>query len=105
MVMSQTWVRDEDHAASYIAKAAAFDGRLRARPGFLSRVLVQGVEDPCHLVHLRTFRSVADYEALITDPDYRRHIEDLSHHVDPAKYPEGAVPKEYGDVVWETPGP
>ena len=103
MVMSQTWVKDADHAAAYIAEAAAFDDWLRARTGFVSRVLVQGVDDPCHLVHLRTFRTVADYEALIDDPEYRRHIETLSRHVDPAKYPENVVPKEYGDVVWETP--
>ena len=103
MVMSQTWVKDADHAAAYIAEAASFDDWLRARPGFVSRVLVQGVDDPCHLLHLRTFRSVADYEALIDDPEYQRHIQDLSRHVDPSRYPDGAVPKEYGDVVWETP--
>ncbi len=105
MVISQTWVKDDDHAAAYVAKAAAFDDWLRARPGFVSRVLVRGVDDQCHLVHLRTFVSVGDYEALIDEPEYRRHIEDLSQHVDPTKYPEGMVTKEYGDVVWETPGP
>jgi len=104
MVMSQTWVKDDDHAAAYIAEAAAFDDWLRARPGFVSRVLVRGVDDPCHLVHLRTFASVSDYEALIDEPEYRRHIEDLSRHVDPSRYPDGMVTKEYGDIVWETPG-
>ncbi len=103
MVMSQTWVKDDDHAAAYVAKAAAFDEWLRARSGFVSRVLVRGVDDPCHLVHLRTFASVSDYEALIDEPEYRRHIEDLSQHVDPTRYPPGGVTKEYGDVVWETP--
>lgn len=103
MVISQTWVKDDDHAAAYVAKAAAFDDWLRARSGFVSRVLVRGVDDPCHLVHLRTFVSVSDYEALIDEPEYRRHIEDLSQHVDPRKYPDGVVTKEYGDVAWETP--
>ncbi len=101
IVMSHAWTWDPDHAEQYIAKSAAFNAFLEAQPGFVSRTLVRDTEDPCHLVNLRVWQSVGDYEAIIEIAEYRKHIDDLSTHVDPSKY-EGGYVRAYADVVTTT---
>lgn len=103
LVISQTWLHDGDeHLEAYLALVAEFDGFLRSQPGFVSRRLVRSMEDPRHVVHLREFVTVADYEAMTAIPEYRDQITALSEHVDPAAYPPGAVAREYGEIVFES---
>lgn len=98
VVISQAWTFDGDgHADSYIRKASAFDAYLASQPGFRRRLLVQGSEDPTHFVHIREWDSIEDYQRMTADPDYQAHIEDLSEHVDPARYVDG-YPREFADV-------
>lgn len=98
VVISQAWTLDgDDHAAEYVRKAAAFDAYLSRQPGFRRRLLVQGSEDPTHFVHVREWDSIDDYQRMTTDPDYQLHIEDLSVHVDVARYVDG-YPREFADV-------
>jgi heme-degrading monooxygenase HmoA len=101
IVISHAWTWDAEHADAYVAKSAAFNEFLESRPGFVSRTLIRDVADPCHLMNLRVWRSVADYEAIIGLSDYRAHIDDLSQHVDPARY-EGGYVRLYADVVTTT---
>jgi quinol monooxygenase YgiN len=104
MVVSQTWLKDgEDHVAAYVALVEEYDDFLRAQPGFVSRQLVRSIEHPRHVVHLRVFETIADYEAMTTIPEYQAQIAALSEHVDPEAYPDGAVTREYGELVFETP--
>ena len=103
MVISQTWLRaGEEHLEGYLALVDSFDNFLRSQPGFVKRQLVRSIEQPNHLIHLREFETVADYEAMTQVPEYRDQIAALSAHVDPSAYPEGAVAREYGEVVFRS---
>ncbi len=101
IVISHAYTWDAEHTDAYIKKSAAFNDWLGHRPGFVSRQLVRDQEDPTHLLNLRLWRSVEDYEAIIHLPEYRSHIEDLSTHVDPARY-EGGYVRLYGEIVSTT---
>ncbi|MGI9606703.1 MAG: antibiotic biosynthesis monooxygenase family protein [Acidimicrobiales bacterium] len=103
LVISQTWLRDgEHHVAEYLALVQRFDAFLRSQPGFVSRRLVRSLEHPNHIIHLREFDDVASYEAMTSIAEYRAQIEALSEHVDGSAYPEGAVPREYGEILFES---
>ena len=104
MVISQTWLRaGNEHVEAYLRLVGELDAFLRAQPGFIRRQLIQSIEDPRHIIHLRTFATVTDYETMTTDEDYRSQIAQLSEHVDAQAYPEGAVGREYGEILFETP--
>jgi heme-degrading monooxygenase HmoA len=102
IVISHAWTWDTAHAEEYIAKSAAFNDWLARRRGFVSRTLVRDADDPTHLINLRVWESVADYEAIIGLAEYGAHIDDLSRHVDPARY-EGGYVRLYGDIVSTQP--
>ncbi len=103
MVISQTWLHHgEQHLAAYLALVESFDGFLRRQPGFVSRRLVRSLQQPNHLIHLREFDNVASYEAMTQIPEYRDQITALSVHVDPAAYPEGAITREFGEIIYST---
>lgn len=103
LVISQTWLREgEEHVAAYLALVQEFDPFLRAQPGFVSRRLVRSLEHPNHIIHLREFDDVASYETMTQIPEYREQIAALSAHVDGEAYPDGAVPREYGEVIFES---
>ncbi len=103
MVISQTWLLPGDaHLSGYLALVESFDDFLRDQPGFVRRQLVRSIEQPNHLIHLREFETVADYEAMTQIPAYREQIAALSAHVDPSAYPDGAVAREYGAVLFRT---
>jgi heme-degrading monooxygenase HmoA len=102
VVISQAWLLPgEEHAAAYEATARSLDDYLRAQPGFVQRLLVRGVEDPTHLVHVREWVSVDDYLRMTADPTYQAHIEQLSQHVDVSRYGDG-YPREFADVIVAT---
>ena len=106
MVISQTWLKDgEHHLQAYLDLVTRYDDFLRAQPGFVARQLVRSLEDPRHVIHLRTFATVDDYEAMTQIPEYQEQIAALSEHVDPAAYPPGAVPREYGEVLFSSAEP
>jgi hypothetical protein len=98
-VVSQTWLITADHAVRYVELAAAFDPWLQARPGFIGRTLIQGHDDPTHIIHVRLFRDVEDYLVMLREPEYQDHLEQLIELVDPGRYPPGAVKREFGDVI------
>ena len=103
IVVSQAWLLPGDaHARAYVAASSSFENFYRAQPGFISRMLTRGVDDPTHIIHLRVFESIADYEAMTQIPEYQAHIESLSRHVDVARYKDG-YPREYADVMWSSP--
>jgi len=103
LVISQTWLKEgEEHVAAYLALVAEYEAFLRAQPGFVSRRLVRSLEHPNHLFHLREFDDVASYEVMTQIPEYRSQIEALSAHVDGEAYPEGAVPREFGEVIFDS---
>lgn len=98
-VVSHAWTFDAGfHAAEYRRKSEAFHPFLAAQPGFVARLLVQGVDDPTHMTNVRVFASVEHYLAMTEIPEYQHHIADLSTHVDPARY-AGGYPREFADVV------
>ncbi len=101
MVISHAYTKDAAAADAYIALSASFDGFLAEQDGFVSRTLVQLEDDPTHLINLRVFRSVDDYEAMTTIPAYRDHIAALSELVDVDRYADG-YPRSYADVVVTT---
>lgn len=102
VVVSQAWTLDAfDHARAYIAKSEAFAEFLSAQPGFVTRMLLRGVDDATHFTNVRVFESVAHYEAITEIPAYRDHIADLSRHVDVERY-AGGYPREYMDLVVAT---
>lgn len=103
IVISHAYTWDEQHADAYIALSDGFNAYLEACDGFISRTLVRNADDPTHLINLRVWTSVSDYEAIIHRPEYRAHIDALSEHVDPARY-EGGYVRLYGDVVSSTEG-
>jgi hypothetical protein len=99
MVVSQAWTLDDGrHADAYIAKSRAMDAFLRGQPGFVSRMLVRGVDDRTHFTNLRVFTSIDDYLAMSRKPAYADLIASLSEHVDVARYVDG-YPREFTDVV------
>ena len=101
IVISQTWLHEgEDHLAAYLELVESFDGFLRIQPGFVGRRLVPSLEQPNHLVHLREFDDVASYETMTQIPEYRGQIAALSEHVDPSAYPDGAVAREFGEIIF-----
>ena len=104
VVISQTWLLDGDeHLDAYRTLAADFDAFLRAQPGFRHRLLVHSLDDPAHIIHVRVFDTIDDYEAMTTLPRYQAHIAALSEHVDVSRH-EGRYPREYGEVLVETDG-
>jgi heme-degrading monooxygenase HmoA len=99
VVVSQAWTYDAtDHARAYIDKSEGFQGFLARQPGFVARLLLRGTEDPTHFTNVRVFASAADYLAMAEIPEYRRHIDDLSEHVDASRYTAG-YPRELTDLV------
>jgi len=103
LVISQTWLREgQQHVDAYVALVEQYDEFLRAQPGFVSRRLVRSLEHPNHVIHLREFDDVASYEMMTQIPEYRAQIEALSAHVDAAAYPDGAVPREFGEIIFES---
>jgi len=104
LVISQTWLFDTDEAfEAYLALVDEYDDFLRRQPGFISRRLVRSIEEPNHVIHLREFDTVGDYEAMTRIPEYQTQIAALSEFVDPAAYPPGAVPREYGEITFDSP--
>ena len=101
IVISHAWTWDEAHADRYVELSDSFNAFLAAQPGFIARTLVRDVDDPTHLVNLRVFTSVADYETMTGIPEYQDHIAALSEHVDPAKY-EGGYVRQYADIASTT---
>ena len=104
-VISQTWLIGESHVDDYLAISAALDDWLRAQPGAVGRTLIRSDDDPTHIIHVRTYESLEAYTDLMAAPEYQRHIDDLSAHVDPSRYPPGAAGRTYGDVLlsWDEP--
>lgn len=99
IVVSQAWTIDADgHADAYIAKSEAMGAFLAAQPGFISRMLIRGVEDPTHFTNLRIYDAIASYEAMIQLPEYPGLIAGLTEHVDMSRYVDGYA-REYMDVV------
>lgn len=100
IVVSQAWLLPgEEHVEAYVATSRAFEDFYRAQPGYITRYLARGVEDPTHIIHLRVWESTAHYEAMTQIPEYQAHIESLSHHVDAERYTEG-YPREYADILF-----
>ncbi len=105
IVVSQAWTIDAGaHADAYIAKSADMEAFLRAQPGFVSRSLIRGIDDPTHFTNLRVFATIADYEAMVQIPVYADLIGGLTEHVDMARY-EGTYAREFMDVVLDDRGP
>ncbi len=103
LVISQTWLHEgPEHLDGYLALVERFDDFLRAQPGFVSRRLVRSLDQPNHLIHLREFDSVDSYEMMTTIPEYHDQIAELSLHVDPHAYPQGAVPREFGEIIFDS---
>jgi hypothetical protein len=99
VVVSQAWTYDDaEHACSYVEKSERFHGFLARQPGFVARLLLRGTEDPTHFTNVRVFASVQDYLAMTEIPEYQRHIDDLSEHVDASRYTAG-YPRELTDIV------
>jgi len=102
VVVSHAWTFDAgEHAEAYRAKSDAFNPFLEARPGFVARLLVQGIDDPTHMMNIRVFESVEHYTAMTQIPSYADHIADLSLHVDPARYTDGYA-REFTDLISAT---
>ena len=100
IVVSQAWTLDADgHADEYVTLSSAFEDFYRSQPGFVSRVLIRGLEDRTHFVHLRFFESIDHYTSMTEIPEYQAHIRALSEHVDVSRYADG-YPREFADVVW-----
>jgi hypothetical protein len=101
IVISQTWLHDgEENLTAYLGLVESFDGFLQSQPGFVSRRLVRSLEQPNHLIHLREFDNVASYEAMTQIPEYRDQIVALSERVNPSAYPEGAITREFGEIIF-----
>jgi len=95
-VMSQVWVLDlEEHRQGYLDAYVAFGEFHRSQPGFRGRRLMAGIADAHHMVNLRYFDRVEDYETMIKRPGYATHIDAMSAHIDITRVP----PKEYVELV------
>ncbi|MGI9667747.1 MAG: antibiotic biosynthesis monooxygenase family protein [Acidimicrobiia bacterium] len=101
IVISHAFTRDEDAAQRYVQVSESFHPFLQAQPGFVSRTLVQDVDDPTHLINLRVFDSVSSYEAMTQIPEYKQHIDELSALVDVARYKDGYA-RQYTDIMTTT---
>ena len=100
-VVSHAWLLPgESHARAYQEISARFTVYHRGHPGFRGRRLLRGHDDPSHLINLRYFDSVADYERLVATADYPGWIAQLSEHV------QALSPvKEYLEVVLDDVDP
>ena len=65
----------------------------------MSRTLIQGRDDPTHIIHVRIFRELDDYLGLLRETAYQDYIAELIELVDPSRYPPGAVGREFGEVL------
>jgi hypothetical protein len=100
-VISNAWLLPgEEHAVAYTQISLEFDAVHREIGGFRGRRLMRGVDDSLHLINIRWFDSVADYDRLVADPDYATWIAKLSAHIEPR-----APGKEYAEVLLDTIGP
>jgi hypothetical protein len=99
-VVSHAWLRagrDTDgtsHADAYFQVAAEFLAFHRQSPGFRGRRMMRGIADPLHVINVRWWDAVADYEAMVARPGYGDWICRLSAHVEPRD-----PMKEYVEVV------
>jgi hypothetical protein len=100
-VVSHAWLlAGDDHLRAYIDISERFDVVHRANGGYRGRRLMQGVHDRSHLINMRWFDAVEDYERLITVAGYADWIGQLSAHIEP-RNPQ----KEYVEVVLDTVAP
>ena len=101
VVISHAYTASIAAADQYIAMSEAFNPWLEAQQGFVSRTLVRSHDDSTHLVNIRVWRSIADYEAIIEHEEYRNHIAALSTLVDPDRYRDGYA-RMYADITTTT---
>jgi hypothetical protein len=100
-VVSNAWLLDgPEHAAAYVEICTQFDELHRANGGYRGRKLMLGIDDRSHLLNVRFFDAVTDYERLTQHPDYSSWINRLSAHV-LARSPN----KEYLEVLLDTSDP
>jgi heme-degrading monooxygenase HmoA len=96
VVVSECWALDGGAAVDgYLDAYRRFLDLHRTQPGFRGRTLLRGDDDPTHLVNLRRFDSLADYEALVATDGYAAHIDELSRFLDLDRRPA----KEHLHVV------
>ena len=96
-VMSQSWVLDLGaHRQGFIDAYATFGDFHRAQPGFQGRRLMAGISDAHHMINVRYFDRVEDYEEMIKRPGYADHIDAMSAHIDITRVP----PKEYVELIF-----
>lgn len=102
-VVSQAWTKNDRAALDgYLADYERFLALHQTVPGFRSRQLLVGIDDPTHVTNIRCFDELADYEAMIQLDDYAAHIDALSAHLDLTRTPV----KEYVRVaVADGPSP
>lgn len=95
-VVSEAWLLEgAAHADAYRSITEAFTRLHRRQPGYRGRRLLFGVDDPCHVINVRFFERVEDYEELIVMDGYSDHIDALSAHLDLSRPPR----KEYLSVA------
>ena len=94
-VVSQAWLYPgELHASEYERLSDEFVDFHRRHAGYRGRRLLFGLDDPTHVINIRFFDSVADYEELIAFEGYGARIDELSQHLDLGRPPQ----KEYVEV-------
>jgi hypothetical protein len=99
-IISHAWLLDgEEHLRAYVSISSRFEAVHRQSGGYRGRRLVRDQDDPKHLINMRWFESVADYERLVARPEYPDWIAQLSKHV-MALNPQKAVV----DVLLDTTG-
>jgi hypothetical protein len=107
-VVSHAWLRSdergdaavEDHMRAYAQISEAFDVVHREVGGYCGRRLMHSLDNSGHVLNIRWFDRVEDYERLTKHPDYASWIGRLSEHVE-ARNPE----KEYFEIVLDTVQP
>lgn len=94
-VVSHAWLHPGDrHAEEYERLSDDFVAFHRQHAGYRGRRLLFGLDDPTHVINIRFFDTVADYEELITFDGYGDRIGELSEHLDLSHPPQ----KEYVEL-------
>jgi len=85
-IVSHAWLLDDDPAAradAYARITAEFEAVHATIAGYRGRRLLHGNDDPRHVVNIRFFDRVDDYDDLVAHPDYATWIARLSEHIEP----------------------
>jgi len=81
-VVSNAWLID-GHADDYARITAEFEVVHATIAGYRGRRLLHGTDDPRHIVNIRFFDRIEDYDELVAHPDYAVWIGRLSEHIEP----------------------